>query len=342
MLGDIVEKKVAEPKVVEWDDRFLNLVLEKYKRPLSEEDKAPITPESWLRSSNVSNMCPRAYALSMIFDIPLNKEEDANTLWIYNVGTAYHWMIQNLILPNLGGVFQGWWKSYKSIGDGEVSFDLNNRIGVVHTHPAIMRFARGFKQKKGYIEYGCVQKPPGDDWVYCEMEGKIPELRLKGHWDGNLVWPDYEEVLELKSIIDFGFKNVDPNVGGVPIKEHVIQVHNYMMMAGVDRARIVYIGKGKQWLKTAFAEHVVYRDDDIVDGIKKLMKNMIKTIDIVYLYNKMFRKESGENAINLARNLVSKIPDRLQECTKKSQKRAKNCLVKNKCFERDMLGLICR
>ena len=127
------------------------------------------------------------------------------------------------------------------------------------------------------------------------------------------MWPDDEpEILEIKTINERGFGYVDPIMGGRPKVEHVAQVQAYMWLSGLKRARILYIKKDLSvGPDKVMCEHVVERDESIIDGIKAMLVECARVVD-------------GE---------LDSIPDRLPECKSKTSTKARWCAGKNPCFQ---------
>jgi hypothetical protein len=217
---------------------------------------------------------------------------DAETLFNFAVGTAYHNAFQNELLPaGLESVFQGNWQR-------EVNGVLERVDGQTHGP---------------YTERGWGPKPEGDYWEYREPKGRIPELRLVGKWDGVLAWPDApHEVLELKSIRDELFGHVNSHAGGKPLAAHVLQVQAYMWMSGLTQARIIYVRKGAGSLRESIAEHVLVRDDAVIAGISENLTSCLAAV-------------RGALA-------GDPIPAKPLTCRIKSDMRAKKCSCKDACF----------
>ena len=176
-------------------------------------------------------------------------------------------------------------------------------------------FVKGEPLKTGSLKNKWTTRPQGEGWQYEELEFVNDEYRLTGHCDGVLVWgEDDVEALELKTISSRGYDNVDPSLGGRPKGEHVIQVQAYMWLMGLDRARIVYINKDLNMLfPKGICEHIIERDEAKIKLIQGMLRDCATAADLgfdVPLY------------------------DRVPECSKKSDYRAKDCAVRDQCFPR--------
>jgi len=256
---------------------------------------SPVPPKAgdWFRSSGLPKLCPRMYALAAQRAFSINTDVDAELGWVFGIGTAMHRQFQEEFLRKIPtGVFQGWWRNratgYVSKGD---SLAINHNAEC--------------------LSHSWAAQPSGDsdDYEYVELSFRNAEYRITGHCDGVLVWPDSEpEIFELKTISEMGYYAVDPDGGGKPKAEHVLQAQAYLWMSGLKRARIVYFCKKFGKINDMICEHVVERDEQIIDSIKKHLKDSIDALD------------NGT------------MPVRMAECRTKSSDRAKYCPAKAACF----------
>jgi len=297
MLGDAFGKKTIS--VADNSSRLRDTILEHWSRRGSGE---PPVRDEMFRASSLGKLCPRLYALAVADNFSIQESFEAEKLWIFGIGTAYHSLFQSEILPAIPeGVFRGWWERLSSADQYGQMFH-----GGSIDAPGI---AKGWRDR------------PNESATYVEMTGVIPEYRFSGHWDGVLVWDDFTEIFELKSINERGFARVDPFMGFGPREDHIEQVHAYMWMSGLDRARIVYALKGDKGIVESVAEHPVLRDEKIVNGIKSKLNVTIQALDDVY------------EAIDCgAERSEMVIPDRLPKCDKKSAYRTKYCPGRDYCF----------
>lgn len=194
------------------------------------------------------------------------------------------------MLPH--GVFQGHWR--------------NRATGYV---------AKGDSLPLGHngecLSHAWTAMPKGssDDYEYVELSFRNEEYRITGHCDGVLVWPDSEpEIFELKTISDAGFARVDPDNGGSPKADHVLQAQAYLWFSGLNKARIVYFCKRFGRFDEMLCEHLIERDEAIIESIKAALKETIKALD------------EGHK------------PNRLTECRGKGSERAKYCPARIACF----------
>lgn len=95
--------------------------------------------------------------------------------------------------------------------------------------------------------------------LQAEESVEIPHLKMKGTMDGRLEWGS---ILEAKSINSNGFRSVS-SFGAK--KDHVYQVHAYMLASGMRQANIVYENKDTQEMK----EFVVHADDEVLMAVSR-------------------------------------------------------------------------
>ncbi len=276
-LMDELQQKMGRPAKV-----FPNLELESFKNG---------DHDFWFSASSVHSLCPRLCAIAVRDKMDMGGPVDSDLAWIFAVGTGYHRAFQDELLQKLGDVFQGGW-------DRDCDGVLERVEGAT---------------QGPWTERGWGPKPEGDRWRYREPKGRIPHVRLVGKWDGVLVWPDdIPEVLELKSIREDQFHTVNPLAGGHPKADHILQVHAYMWMSGLNRARIVYMAKGSQNMRSSVAEHVVARDEKVIWEMERTLLRCLESMESVLA--------GGE------------IPERPVGCRIKSDTRARKCNLKDACF----------
>lgn len=294
MLGDILTQ-VMKPKQTVVTRRLQDALLDS----MTESRREQLAHEGmWFRSSGLYKLCPRAIQLAKAHSIDMSMEVGPKLRWIFGSGTAIHTQFQQDYLPSLGNVFQGWWRRIvRTNGEG------------------MEEWARGDELTEGDLPYRWIPRPHGHGWEYEELEFRNTEFRLTGHCDGVLVWDKHDvEALELKTISSRQFDDVNPALGGRPKGEHIIQVQAYMWLMGLNKARIVYINKDLNTLfPDGLCEHLVERDE----GQILLIKNMLKSC-----------AEAADNGLDIP------LFERMPECTKKSDIRAKDCPSKGECFPR--------
>tara|TARA_Y100000004_G_C8848824_1_gene383827 strand:+ start:163 stop:912 length:750 start_codon:yes stop_codon:yes gene_type:complete len=246
------------------------------------------------------------YALAKAHGVNLSQDVDHDLAWVFGTGTAIHDHWQNEYLTTLGDVFQGWWT------DGSSS-ELSERMTI-----------KG-PRREGPLLHEWTARP-GPGWRYVELEFRDSDLRLTGHCDGVLVWPDGEtEILELKTISEKGFSYVNGRVGHHPRAAHILQVHAYMMFTGLERARIVYIRKDlNNKMKDCLHEHLIERDERIVEIVVELLERCREVADV------------DLEALTPIERLAWPLTwPRLEDCPDSSAYRAISCAMKGRCFGED-------
>ena len=284
MLGNITRRKDEPQKPVK-STRLKDAILEGLGKG---RPQVPVQKGDYFRSSSIPRLCPRMYALALKDNLDVGLNPDARLRWVFGVGTACHTQFQEEWLQTIGEVFQGWWRDRATVKR------MSESLG-------------------GDLSYLWRPRPKGLDCEYVELEFKSDEFRLTGHCDGVLVWDDQDvEILEIKTINSWGFKSVDPITGGKPKVEHVAQVQAYMWMSGLKRARILYVKKDLSvGPDEVMCEHVVERDESIIESIKDMLVECAQVIDGEYVG----------------------VPPRLDECRTKSSPRAKYCVAQKHCFD---------
>lgn len=295
MLGSILQD-VMKPKTVAVSRRLQDALSESMAE--ARREQVPHTG-MYFRSSGLYRLCPRSIQLGRAHEVNLAITVNSKLRWIFGSGTAIHTQFQQDYLPTLGDVFQGWWRRVAP-----------SEGGAAQEERCVGESLNEFSLRNKWVP-----RPEGDGWQYEELEFLNREFRLTGHCDGVLVWGENDiEALELKTISSRGYEAVDPALGGRPKGEHVIQVQAYMWLMGLDRARIVYINKDlNQLFPSGICEHVVERDDAQIKLIQGMLRDCAQAADL---------------------GLEIEPFDRLPECTKKSDPRAKDCPTKHECFPR--------
>ncbi len=284
------------------------------------------------RMSGLARVCPRMYSLAVMNagEIMTDSEViDPELSWIFGTGTAIHHQFQNAYLQTLGDVFQGWWRCKQC---GHVHRGQSMLGGSMLSHKWIP------KPKLCAPCSGHGMDSEHDEFEYVELEFANPEYRITGHCDGILDWRAYidpaaplvrlkaVEVLELKTINDYGFKAVDPMTGGVPKPDHVLQCNGYLWAledTEVTHARIVYIGKDfTKKMAESIVEHRIARSAGYIDALKRMLRDSVSSVERIAEWVCSPVDERSE----------VKLPPRLRLCTKRSDKRAKDCPAKALCF----------
>ncbi len=257
-----------------------------------------------VRVSSLGSLCERAVILSRETKCDFSKSIDAELMWTFGIGTAYHRQMQQewlLPLKRTDGktVLQGWWNCTRcgtlhvgSMNDSEGSFippEFASRRGIYMDVNAP-------KPKTDALYWSWIPRPStclscsgvqkdksiGDDalFEYVEIALYSKEHRLTGHVDGVLAWSDDDvELLELKTIGETGFASVQPLEGGGPKPEHVVQLTAYQMLTGVHRGRFVYILKSDKKMKECMIEHSIGFDANLAQSILESVKRYVSFLD---------------------------------------------------------------
>jgi len=266
------------------------------------------------------------YALSVREQFSLRDMVDSEKRWVMGTGTAFHTQFQEDYLQTLGDVFQGWWRCRgcghvhrgESLAEGMLPFMWIPRPKVCE-RPRMSESVRG--------EVVCL----ATDFEYVELEFEDREYRITGHCDGVLVWGDDDvELLELKTINERGFNYVDPKIGGKPRGGHVVQTSGYLWgveKTAIKSVRVVYIKKSyDDPMSTLFSEHVIERNQDYIDSIKRSLKDAREVVEAEVRFRLKIVDEPEAEAPML--------PGKLEECKRKSDYRARYCMARDSCFHK--------
>jgi hypothetical protein len=225
-------------------------------------------PETYFRASALGQVCGRAVALQIVNRLKIRGDLDPATLHLFAKGRAYHRMHQEDILPVIAdrGLL-GWWRSPHGSVHG------NNPDGT-----PMLWTAKSASEELGV---------PARFLQYVEATCFNHDLMLRGHPDAIIDWgaldfshPDHHggrEIVELKSRhdSDWMWNAVDPEMGGKPLDSHVLQVEAYMLLTGIDHARIIYMKKGddelSEGLHASYAEWRVTANPGKAEAIRKYL-----------------------------------------------------------------------
>ena len=318
MIGTVVQT-AGDPPQGEISSKLVDLMYAQLRRQAKPLDPADL----WFSASDAHNLCPRLFALAVRHGISIREAPDPELLWIFAVGTGYHYALQNDLLPSLGTLLQGGWQRISK--DGKILEVHAGKTAGPWTEPG-----RGWGPK-----------PEGDYWKFVEPKGRIPACRFVGKWDGVLVWPDgASEVLEIKSIREDQFPSVNPLAGGRPKADHVLQVQAYLWLSGLERGRLLYAAKGSGKMRHVLAEHVVVRDDAAIRKLEADLRACGAAVEAVVkaqaVVDSGIAKATPETMEGVRENaqqlLLSVIPDRPAVCRIKSDPRARKCDLRDICF----------
>lgn len=296
-------------------------------------DMDPPTVDTAFRMSGMAKFCPRMYALAMRDGTPVGEHVDAEKRWIFSTGNAVHRIFQDELLHELGDVFQGWWRCRRC---ALVHRGAEMPASCLLSHKWIPRP----KSCQGCLDLfevvGRDDDPTDhDEYDYVELEFESKEYRITGHSDGVLDWRAYAsdptdlvELLEIKTIGAKGAPWVDSRLGKPPMKAHVIQAQAYLWgVEGteISQTRILYVEKSfeRPMLDVCF-EHVVERNPDYAEALKRALKRTIHVLKKVDEWQKL--------SFDDPRRLDLELPDRLPLCRRLSDYRTKRCPVRKPCF----------
>lgn len=267
------------------------------------EKKDPIWKEWWIGASSISKACPKMFALMCANGVS-SEVLNSETLWNFGQGTMYHKLFQqNILLSFPDGMLHGRWKRRRRNGTLDWTM-FKNEVpeGVL-------------------LERGWGPKPIGDGWEYDEPKLRIPDNRVVVKIDAILADDDGLEVQEIKTEKSYARDILNPMLGGRPRESHIEQVHVGMWATGIGRARIIYVFKGERTFSSSILEHVVHRDERIIDDLKTRTR---KCVDAV----KKIESICGSDE----RIVAAKEMERLPECKLKSKGKPKYCDARDLCF----------
>lgn len=318
MIGTVVQT-AGDPPQGEISSKLVDLMYAQLRRQAKPLDPADL----WFSASDAHNLCPRLFALAVRHGISIREAPDPELLWIFAVGTGYHYALQNDLLPSLGTLLQGGWQRISK--DGKILEVHPGKTAGTWTEPG-----RGWGPK-----------PEGDYWKFVEPKGRIPHCRFVGKWDGVLVWPDgATEVLEIKSIREDQFPSVNPLAGGRPKADHVLQVQAYLWMSGLERGRLLYVAKGSDKMRHVLAEHVVVRDDAAIRRLEESLSEcgaavgrMVRAkAEADILRSSAGERDAADREAAAQEVMERALPDRPAVCRIKSDPRARKCDLRDICF----------
>jgi hypothetical protein len=250
-----------------------------------DEDVPPLKPGDLIRCSSFPHLCAREEVLCSLRGIPRKNIISPDTNLTFLHGTALHWAVQNELLPALG-VLLGKWRCD----------ECGQTYGTYDMVPANISL-----RPDDCLRCGC------HDFTYVEAYLKYDApYYVHGHVDGVLQIPSLEGygVLEVKSIGERFFHEVRQR----PMIAHVVQVHLYLWLLGpaFKWAKLFYWCKGVNGL-AGLREHLVERDEKLIDTIKATLESIWKGIT------------------------DGTLPERI--CLNSTCPRASRCSVTERCFE---------
>jgi len=335
MLGKTLSE-MKLPRKLEVTTKLRDAILENWKeertffQPTLEPMKE-VWREFWLHASVAHNWCPRMAALEALTPSREPETLEAELLWLFDQGHAYHDMFQQKILPCLAdGVFQGSWQR-TVIDPTDFSLRIQDK----------MRGLPDFPDRD--IVRGWVPRPEGDGWRYVESKIRWPRERIVVKLDGILAWPDQPaEVLEIKTERLSARDSLNPAMGGVPREKHVVQANIGMAATGLTRARILYVFKGADNLSSSLLEFVIERDDEMIGKLLALAYDCRCAVagaeEARWAALEKITDETDEKQFEeFKAACMASVPPRLPECPMKSKGRARFCPGREMCFPKGYL-----
>ena len=320
MLAKIL-KQQSKPQIIRTSTRLETALVENWRL---DDLSVPPGPDITFRASEAHKLCPRLLSLAQRDEIRMGNVFNSASLFNFALGRGMHREFQrDAFVKGLPpGVFQGWWAPY-----GVASNDIDHMYTgepFADDHPC-------------FAPRAWIPKPEGEDVPpvrYIEVSFEIPGFRMSGHVDGILVWPDgVIEVVELKKIAPDRFYLVDSREGGKPFADNVAQVQTYLWGLGLERARIVYVNIGAKRVEGALAEHVIPRDNRVIDDIKTGIKDSIAALESgAKVREKIASLEAEGKDIPDGLEDSAVVMKRLDECPMKSKGRARYCPMRDLCF----------
>ncbi len=270
-------------------------------RPLDPKD-----PSTYMRASSVGFVCSRYEALRIAHKATILDSEKVSDRFAMSVGTAYHRMMQDDVMPAvLSERMVGWWRGLNA-----------NTIEYASDGLPML-----------------VPRPDdGKHWVYEEVFAFDSRYGIGGHPDAIVDWrgsglpdvPDDFEVEEIKTrggptdrMAEWRFDDVDPDKGGAPLPFHVLQIQTYMWLLNLKHGRLIYVKPGSNQSANAIVEWRIPRDEAVIDKIKANLEAFWADMDIV-------------------RTTGFVTPHGL--CNDFSDNRARECPMRFECFNRKARG----
>jgi hypothetical protein len=239
-LGSVVQKNAGQGS--------LKSLLKTHFR--SEREVPPLKAGDWMRVSRLANTCPREEVLCARNGVVRKDVVEADLMLTFLHGKALHWALQNDLLVSIG-VMMGKWRCIscgKEFGGGDKNFE-QTQVRCPTTCNACGK----------------------SEFLYLEQYFGNPDYHIGGHPDGFLVVPGLPGVglLEAKSISPKGAWEIR----NTPKMDHVIQVQIYLWLTGLKWAKILYWDKAGMGT-SALVEHLVLKDDDTIEKLKQMIKQI--------------------------------------------------------------------
>lgn len=265
-----------------------------------------------LHASQLWKLCGRRTILESLMGVDrVEEQESAGGFQTQDEGTALHEWWQNVYLPGWGKLY-GRWKCLRC-----------DKVYGTNDTP-ILRPDECFGSKT------CVKKP--SRFEYKEVRINIEEYDIVGSVDALLLYKGEELVGEIKTKSVSQFKGLH-----YPEFKHIIQGHAYMAGTGRRRMVFIYLQKGKlaTWTKpggvwrctgTTMKTFIVPFDDKLWAKVLKLSVEDAKARSVVM-------EEGLYEPDALLNDHLDIVDDFSLACGSKTCELAKECAVRDKCFE---------
>ena len=262
-LGDLIR----EVKQVRDRGAFLLPVL---VEQLYERNEIHLREDMWFSPSQLSHMCPRAYAMAWKMDLPLVNEFMPDNKWWMDFGTAMHMLMQD-IWGGDGGWLEGGWQCTEC--GHKHGIDPDDNVEAV---------SHGTKEPDKVTIKSAIRKPercekcgmkPGwrRDLTYVEPMLYDLDLKVCGWCDGIMILPGQPaELIDFKTTASPYWIKKKPNI------QHVKQLSWYLDMAGMTRGRIIYIDRTAKLLEDAIIEHSFFLDRKMMAEQKEMVRGVRK------------------------------------------------------------------
>lgn len=209
-----------------------NLVDYINQRLTSERIVDPPKDTDVYRVSGLAKFCPREEALRNKFNIPKKESIDSRLQRVFDIGTAFHSLVQNNWLKQWG-ILWGNWKC-----------------------PSCRKEFTSCSIKSVCPSCG------SNEIQYVELDLKNDEHGITGHCDGILVFNDKKYLLELKTCSSKQFELIT-RMRNKPLDAHVVQVQMYMYLTGVRSAIVLYFEKDESQVH----QFEIHYDNSVVNTV---------------------------------------------------------------------------
>jgi len=336
MLGHVLGRQ-KEPRILEKSTVFADALMEHWRE---DREVIPITlhkqeeewREFWLYASMAHKWCPRMYA--QLAAAPVSADvKGAEDLWFFEQGNLYHDLIQQRVFSSFPeGVVLGSWERQVEVPGTKLTNVATGKAKKIYAKEEELHLVEG-DYPVGNVVRGWGPRPEGEDWRYIEPKIRIPEYRIVVKPDAILNWPEFREVLEIKTEGIDAKEKLDPVMGGAPRPQHVVQVNIEMWAAGLEQARILYIFKGAKGVRPSFVEHVVRRDERLIEKVKARALKCVEAVSVIeHMSDELVEKGVSDEERYEALSKAAYAVPRLSDCPMKSKGKARYCDGRDACF----------